>query len=98
MPRTVKEQSQKTLMKRKKSLREKLRPRLLRLRQSKSKIKLMQARLRSLQPNASVRWVTNLAHFNRVKSQLASGPAPPRKTLAPIGLTSTTRPFKTLVA
>ena len=85
-------------MKRKRSLREMLRPRLLRLKQRQSKIKLMQARLRSLQPNASVRWVTNLAHFNRVKSQPASGPAPPRKTLAPIGLTSTTRPFRTLAA
>ena len=82
MPRTVREQKPKTRMKMKKSLRVKpmMRLRLLKLEQSASKKRSIRERLRSLQPNTSVSKAMNLAHFNRVKSRLASGQAPKRKT------------------
>ena len=70
-------------MKLRKSLR--VKPMQLRLNRSLSKTKSMQEKLRSLQQNASENKVTNLAHFNRVKSQLVSGPALQRRTLTLIG-------------
>ena len=82
VPRIVREQKPKTLTKMKKSLRVKpmKRLRLLKQEQSAYKKRSIRERLRSLQPNTSVSKATNLAHFNRVKSRLASGQAPKRKT------------------